>query len=1107
MRVRIKHVTRYEYDDTVGLGPHTIRLSPAPHVASSVLSYNLKVEPAGKQHWQQDMWANRIARITFEDEVDVRSLHIEVDATFDLQPRNPFDFYVDERCRELPFEYPDGLADEMAPFLERSEIHPAVAEWLSECPPKGYIVDWLVEINRRAAAGLRYLIRTEPGIQTPEETLTLRSGSCRDSAWLLVHVMRAAGLVARFVSGYLIQLEDEGDIPGMARGMTHDVLDLHAWCEVFVPGAGWIGLDATSGLLCGEGHIPLACAVVPELAAPISGTASRAADRFEFTQEVARVGHEPRPRKPYTDEQWVSLLQAGERVDSVLLANNIHMTVGGEPTWTTRENAAEPEWNTDALGPTKWAQALRFTHALQSRLGEGVLGLHRFGKHYPGESLPRWNLHLMWRQDGEPLWKNASRLDFVDRHAANAQQSPADPPRLPATDELLEQARVFAEAVAHELGVQRKAEPVFEDPWVAIRTESELPPDVDPRNYDPDQPEDRRRLASVFRHGLQRPTGFVVPVQAQQSRWVTSEWSVRRGRIYLLPGDSPVGLRLPLDRIGGRPIPSEMADPTVQGRPLPRAGTTRIVLQQQGHSEPAAFASPGETVLTAMAVEPRDGVLHLFVPPVPNLERFVEFVEAAEAAAEKLDVMVRLEGYPPPSDSRVVHCMVTPDPGVIEVNIPPCKSVAEYADILSTLQDAARHAGLWCERFMLDGRAVGSGGGNHITLGGATPLESPFLQRPELLARLVRFFQQHPSLSYLFTGLFVGPTSQAPRVDEARQDSLAELELALHQLHRAGERPAPWFVDRLLRNLLVDLSGNTHRTEICIDKLYNPGSVTGRLGIVELRAFEMPPHERMAVAQVVLVRAIVAALAAAPYDTPLVAWGTRLHDEFMLPYFVWQDFQDVLAFLDSRGVPLDEDWYRVFLDYRFPLFGQIQCEGVTLDIRPALEPWSVLGEEPTGATTSRYVDSSLERIEVRVRGLQAERHALTVNGVLVPLHATSTPGEMVAGIRFRAWQPPHCLHPHIGVHHPLQLDVVDTWAKRSLGGCRYHVWHPEGRAFLEPPLTAVEATARRASRFTILSATPWPVHPVRIPRNPAMRVTLDLRFSQTDRQQEYIEPI
>jgi uncharacterized protein (DUF2126 family) len=1075
MRVRIQHQTRYDYDEPAAFGPHLIRLRPAHHARAHLLSYNLTVEPTGELRWQHDPWGNQVVRLTFPEGHRSTSLVLTVDAAFEIRPVNPFDFFVDERCKKVPFSYPPDIQAELGAYLDPRAPGPRLARWLQELPFDGYVTDFLVALNRRVASDVRYIIRNEPGIQTSEETLELRAGSCRDSALLLVDALRALGLAARFVSGYLIQLTDEGNIPDLARGVSSDVVDLHAWAEVYIPGAGWIGLDGTSGLLCNEGHIALACTARPEQAAPVEGTASHPA-RFSFTQNISRLGHEPTPRRPYTDDQWQALLAAGARVDEAIAASGLVLTVGGEPTWTSRENPREPEWITEALGPTKWSQGLRMARELARRFGHGTLVLHRMGKLYPGESLPRWNLQLLWRDDGVPVWRDGARLAL----------DPAPAERPASTDDALRFGRVLAE----RLGVEPLLVPGFEDPWAYLTREENLPPDVDLTRVSLDDPEERRTLARTLERGVSAVVGYALPLGREEGGWATSAWNFRRGRMFLLFGDSPMGLRLPLDRLGGKSPPWVEQDTTLGRPPL------RTVMQRPGQpsAPPTPVTRPREDVKTALCLEPREGVLHVFLPPLPSAEAFLELVGEVEATAEELGVRVRIEGYPPPGDPRIRSCLVTPDPGVLEINVPVSRTVAEYAGMLELVAEAALHAGLSTEKYQLDGREVGSGGGNHITLGGPTTAESPWLLRPSLLASLLRFVQNHPSLSYLFTGLFIGPTSQAPRIDEARHDSLRELELALDRLSaQEDEPPPPWFVDRALRNLLVDVAGNTHRTEICIDKLYDPAGLAGRQGLVEFRAFEMPPHERMAVAQVLLLRALTAMFLRRPYRRPLIRWGTELHDRFLLPHYLWADFRQVLAELEDAGLPLDPSWYQPFLDHRFPVLGSFTVDDVTLELRPALEPWPVLGEEPTGATVSRFVDSSLERLQLRVDGITEGRFRVLVNGLDLPLRPTGRAGERVAGVRFRAWQPPHCLHPHLGVHHPLRFDLVDTWGKRSLGACTYHVWHPDGRAYDDPPLTAFEAGARRAQRFTTLGHLPWPVQPRPTEVDPEHPFTLDLR--------------
>ncbi len=1092
----MKHRTSYLYDEPTTFGPHVVRLRPADHGRARVLAYNLEISPVPRTHAQQDAWGNRIVRATFDEVDPTERLDVTVDASFDVRPVNPFDFFVEESFETLPAAYPPRLARELAPFLSPLQSGPRVREFAADHRPQGRLVDFLVELNRSVAGAVRYIIRTEPGIQTGEETLQIGSGSCRDSAVLLVTVLRQHGLAARFVSGYLIQLTDEGNIPDEAKGVDRDVVDLHAWAEVYVPGAGWVGLDGTSGLLCGEGHVPLAGTADPSLAGPIEGTASSAAAHMDVEMTVSRLGHEPRPRRPYTDEQWSAMIDVGRRSDAMLSSARLQLTMGGEPTWTSRLHPKADEWNGDALGPTKWAQGVTMTRELLDRLAPNGLLLHRFGKHYPGESLPRWAMHIIWRPDGQALWRDRGNFDFGSGgHAA------LDDGRQPPDGRGREEAKRFQDSLTRALGLDDDAWiDGYEDPWHFIREEEDLPTDVDPLRADLDDSEERRRLARVLNRGLGRPVGFVLPLARDRDAWLTGRWTFRRGRLFLIPGDSPMGLRLPLDRVGGEPVETFEQDPSSLREALKLPPWERQAFLTADGREPGRFEvhqvaelRPGKKVRTALCIEPRGGVVHVFLPPLPRSDDFLNLVAAVEEAAAESRVAVSLEGYPPPSDPRLRSCLVTPDPGVLEVNLPVTGSVDEYVELIEVVTDAANHAGLTAERFQLDGRVAGSGGGHHLTLGGPSTLESPFIQRPQLLGQMIRFLQNHPSLSYLFTGLFVGPTSQAPRVDEGRHDALYELEIALDRLERAKDVPPPWLTDRLLRNLLIDVSGNTHRTEISIDKLYDPAFASGRQGILEFRAFEMPPHERMAAAQMLLVRSIVAALSQRPYERPIVRWGSQLHDRFMLPHFLWADFKDVLWELNEAGLPFSEDHYRPFLDFRCPLVGRHVMEDVELEVRSALEPWPVLGEEGTRVGTVRYVDSSVERLEIKARGLTPERHVVTANGWTVPLRPTGEATELVAGVRFKAWQPPHGLQPTVPIDHPIRFDVIDTWARRSLGAVTYHVWHPEGRGYDEPPLTAFEAAARRAQRFTTEGHAPYPAVPRPAPTHPEQPFTLDLR--------------
>jgi uncharacterized protein (DUF2126 family)/transglutaminase-like putative cysteine protease len=1099
MRLLLQHRSVYRYPRPAALGPHEIRLRPADHARARIETYSLTVTQPGRTRWTRDPAGNHVAQVTFPKGSRVPELDVLVEMGVDVRPVNPFDFFVDDRCREVPFAYPEALAPDLAPYLRAGDAELAggasLDAFLAGLPTSGDTVSLVVALNHAVHHAIRYVIREEPGLWTPEETLRQARGSCRDSAQVLVAALRSRGLAARFVSGYLVQLTDEGMIPDEPRGVGRDVVDLHAWAEVFLPGAGWIGLDATSGLLCGEGHIPLASAARAALAAPVTGTSDVAADEVRFEMRVGRLGHEVRPTAPYREETWQALLAGADRTDAALASCGLRLTLGGEPTFNSRLHPDAAEWRGEALGPTKWAQGRTLAAELRDRLAPGGVLLRRTGKWYPGESLPRWAIEVVGLPGGAQLWPEApeGRLEQEGTPAA---------------------AERLARAVAVRLGLGPEAvTPAHEDPWRVVRDEADLPPGVDPLAADLSSGEERLRLARVLDRGLGAPAAYVLPLAREAGAWRTDRWSFRRGRLFLVPGDSPAGLRLPLASLGGpapMPVPAEPpfpADPRSEEIARAREREERRRREEAGAQGalpglPRAVRRPAPVpaaVRTALAVEPRDGQLHVFLPPLPSAADFVELVAAVEAARLETGLEVELEGYPPAAAPGVIRFSVTPDPGVLEVNVPPSAGGRAYAELVEAVFDAALHAGLHAEKYMLDGRQQGSGGGNHLTLGGPAPLESPFVVRPDLLASLVTFVQHHPALSYLFAGLFVGPTSQAPRVDEARHDALDELEIALRRAFDRGQPAPPWLGDWLFRHLLVDVTGNGHRTEISIDKLFDWRSPHGRQGLVELRAFEMPPHPRMAAAQGLLVRALVAAFAAEPYRHGLVRWGAELHDRFLLPFWLWRDMEEVLAHLEARGAGLPAEAYRPFVELRCPVAGRLQVGGTVVEVRNALEPWPVLGEEPGAGGTARAVDSSLERIEVRAEGLDADRHDVLVNGLVLPMRETGTAGERVAGVRFRAWAPASSLQPHLGIHHPLRIDLWDRWGRRSVGACAYHVWHPEGRAFDAAPLTRFEASARRAQRFTLEGPLPWPWRPG-VPRpHPSHPNTLDLRRFPGDR--------
>lgn len=1094
IRVKLHHKTSYQYDRLVSLSPHEVRLKPAAHARTPILSYSLTTKP--EKHfvnWQQDSYGNYIARYVFPEKVD--KLEFVVDLVADMTVINPFDFFVEKYAEFYPFEYSEALKYELAIYLKTEPSGPLLNAWMHTARkeivvPDLAIINFLVAVNQKLQSEIGYLVRMEPGVQTAEETLSKKTGSCRDSAWLLVQILRNFGLAARFVSGYLIQLTPDIEALDGPSGTKVDFTDLHAWTEVYIPGAGWVGLDATSGLLAGEGHIPVACTAMPSSAAPVIGASDQAEVVFNHEMIVTRIHEDPRVTKPYSEEAWNKINNLGIKIDRDLAKNDVRLTQGGEPTFVSIDDMEGAEWNTEAHGKNKRKLAGKLADRLKSKFAKGALMHYGQGKWYPGEPLPRWAINIYWRKDGQPIWKDETYL---------------------STDEFSEiyqpeQARIFANALCEEIGFPKACLiPAYEDVIEKSIIEQKFPDNIDPLKANLKDSEERRRLARILSRGLGEVVGYVMPIKPIEktkinaSTWHTSKWPFKREHLYLLNGDAPVGLRLPLSSLPWV-LPDDIepdfpVDPFEKVEPLSHVkADIKNISTKHSNKKP----KPNEVVHTALCIEIRSGKLFIFMPPVTRLEDYLDLIQMIEKTATALKLKVCIEGYPPPRDPRVEVLSVTPDPGVIEVNVQPSSSWNDLVAKTTTLYEEARITRLGTEKFMLDGRHTGTGGGNHVTLGGATPTDSPMLRRPDLLKSLITYWQNHPSLSYLFSGTFIGPTSQSPRVDEARDDNLYELSIAFQQMEKAlpktEDSKKPWLVDRLLRNLLVDLTGNTHRAEFSIDKLYSPDSPTGRLGIVEFRAFEMPPHARMNLLQCLLIRGLVARFWNEPYKGKLVHWGTELHDRWMLPHFISQDIQDVVADLKSYGYAFEKGWFDPFIEFRFPRYGTVAYQGIELELRQAIEPWNVLGEEVSGGGTSRYVDSSVERMQIKVRGLTDSRHQVICNGRPVPLQSTGIAGEYVAGVKFRAWSPWSALHPTIGVQAPLVFDIFDEWNNKAIGGCTYHVAHPGGRNYATFPVNANEAEARRFGRFWDYGHTPGNIEFEEESRNPRFPFTLDLRW-------------
>lgn len=1057
IQVALHHMTRYQYERPVSLGPQTIQLRPAPYGRTPILSYTLAVTPAEHiLHWQFDPLNNHLARIIFPSKTD--ELAVAVDLVADLTPYNPFAFYVEPGFDTFPFVYPADVAKNLEPYRTVEPAGPLTKKFLAGVSRQAQpTVELVVGLNTKVRNEVGYVTRFEHGVQSGEDTLRKRTGSCRDSAWLLVQIFRHLGIAARFVSGYLIQLAAE---EGSADGPAKDSADLHAWTEVFLPGAGWIGLDPTSGLLTAEGHIPLVCTPDVGQAAPIGGTVEPADVEFSFEMSVQRLNDAPSLTQPFSSDEWSAVRRVAHKLDREIVEQDIRLTMGGEPTFVGIDEPESPQWNVEALGSIKRTRGLELIRRLHERTAHGGLLHFGQGKWYPGEALPRWAFQCISRVDGVAVWENARLIALED------QQFGYD-----LTDSLR-----FVTALSRRLQVSvENILPAFD-------------PDGEPLN-----PE---------------PVGYILPLRRRQPdgmlAWSSQLWFPRPERFVLSFGDSPVGYRIPVELM---PFvaPDELAyEYEENGSPTKRVKIPASPARRPDlfGVEPAADPLPplsgtaeAATVLIrpSLCVQVRDGKLCVFLPFVPVLADYLDLIAAVEDTCEYLRVSIWVEGYTTPHDLRLRIFGLTPDPGVLEVNLPPTSNWDELEAQNEVLFEEALSHRLIAGKFAYDGSHLATGGGSHIVLGAATVPDSPMLRRPDLLRSMIAFWQNHPSLSYLFSGMYVGPTSQYPRVDEARVDALYELEVAFSQL--TGETCPPFILDGLFRNLLVDVTGNTHRAEFCIDKMYPPEGQGLQLGLLELRAFEMAPHYKMGLLQMLLVRALVCSFWKQPFKGGLVRWGALLHDRFMLPHFVQEDFREVLVHLRAAGYALEDDWFRTHTEFRFPKIGSLIADGVEMELRQALEPWNVLAEETNSGRTGRSVDSSLERMQVMLKGAtDAGRYVVSCNGRYVPLHSTGKPGEYVAGIRYRARRLSAALHPTIPVHTPLIFDLIDSMKGRTISRCTYFAGPPDGTVHTTRPKDAIEAKQRRLQRFQI--SEPVPGTPV-IPKpenNPIFPMTLDMRW-------------
>ena len=1054
IQVALNHRTLYRYEKAISLGPQVIQLRPALHCRTPILSYSLEVTPAEHVlNWQLDPHNNRQARLLFSGKT--KEFLVEVNVIADLSPYNPFAFFLEPGIEEYPFAYTPRLAKDLEPYRSVDTPGPLLLAFLESFQGrKCGTISLLLDLNRSIRDEIGYVTRLEAGIQTCEETLEKRLGSCRDSAWVLVQCLRNLGIAARFVSGYLIQLRSPDPA---AEGPKSDSADLHAWAEAFLPGAGWIGMDPTSGLLAGEGHIPLVCTPTASQAAPIGGTSEPASVEFSHSMAIRRLNDPRRPSRPFTDDDWLRVRQVAHCVDEELKAHDVRLTMGGEPTYVGIDDPESSQWNLDAAGSMKRTRGLALIQGLREGMASGGLLHYGQGKWYPGEAVPRWALSCYWRADGIPIWEDSGIIAREDR----------------------EYGFGAAEALAFMEALTRRLQVSSENLLAAFNPDDEAA----------------------------QPVGYILPLRRRQPagelRWSSQLWFPRPERLLLSVGDSPIGFRIPTESMPWV-APDEIeyefdAAPFEKWAKLPPGPARRMALFEMDPAPdqlPAVLRTPGEApelIRPSLCVQAREGRLHVFLPYAPKLADYLDLVSAVEDTCQYLKTPVWVEGYPPAPDPRLRSFSVTPDPGVLEINLPPASNWDELERINTLLDGEARRNRLTAEKFSYDGNRIATGGGNHIVIGGATLQDSPLLRRPDLLRSMVSFWQNHPSLSYLFSGMYVGPTSQYPRVDEARMDALYELEIAFRNLPE-GDCP-PFIIDGLFRNLLVDTTGNSHRAEFCVDKLYPPEGLGLQLGLLELRAFEMAPHVQMNLLQMLMVRALVSVFWKTPFKGSLVRWGTALHDRFMLPEFVRRDLREVLAWLRLSGNNFEDEWFDSHLEFRFPKIGSIAADGVELELRRALEPWNVLAEETHSGGTVRTVDSSMERIQLKVSGVAMEsRYVVACNGRRVPLRLIGEAGTMLAGVRFRARRLSASLHPTIPVHAPLVFQLIDRLTGYSIGQCTYHVGPPDGRSYSSRPANAAEAENRLKERFQVTTSAPSPMAVPEEEINPLFPMTLDLRL-------------
>ncbi|MCC6151768.1 MAG: transglutaminase family protein [Planctomycetes bacterium] len=514
---------------------------------------------------------------------------------------------------------------------------------------------------------------------------------------------------------------------------------------------------------------------------------------------------------------------------------------------------------------------------------------------------------------------------------------------------------------------------------------------------------------------------------------------------------------------------ARLSRPSIHGRKIPEAGAID------------ELAAEGVFLLMLTLSE---GIVSLELPALPDVGTFAALLTDVAHSASGLAALV-VEGFPPPVDASVAFATYTPDPAVVENNMAPAPDLATFLEWNRELYDAASQAGLSSSRMLFNGLVADSGGGGHLTLGGPSPEQSPFFLHPQVLPQLIRYFNRHPSLSYLFAVDAVGSSSQSPRADEGVRESFEELQTALELVSRIV-RPSPETLWRALAPFMADRTGNSHRAEINMEKLWNPWLPgRGRLGVIEFRALRMARTPERGAALGALLRAIVAMLAkrtaaSATRDWSLVDWGAELHDRFALPFFLKRDLQDVLASLGAESLGLAPPITELLLDDNDRAFGTFELGACVLTLKRAVEFWPLVGDAASQESRgARLMDSSSQRLELVLRARSGKpadlgNWVLCAGGVqYTPSSATDASGEaLVTGIRYRAFVPQIGLHPTVLAQTPLKCLLLDT-SRQEAHVLTLHEWRPDGQAYPELPTSELDSARRRNERVRIAPIA-WP---------------------------------